>query len=128
MFQTRNPTSESSFSRATLAEHFDGIRWTAVTTPNTADEDSLAGVAAVTSSNVAAVGDVVDHSGAIPVDRTLAEQFNGASWATQPSANVGTTDNLLTGATRIPGSGGVWAVGFHLTATGPDQTLIERAG
>jgi hypothetical protein len=68
----------------------------------------------------------VQTGGAIPVDRTLGERWTGASWALDPTVSVGTTDNLLTGAAAIPGTGAAWAVGFRLTASGPDQTLVER--
>ena len=54
------------------------------------------------------------------------ERWNGSSWAVQASADVGATDNLLTGAAAIPGTGSVWAVGFRLTSSNVDQTLIER--
>ena len=110
----------------TLTEHFNDTRWTAVASPSTGDDDSLNGVAAVSPTAISTVGSFEDRTGSIPVDRTLAEQFTGTSWSIVPSVNVGTTDNLLTGAARIPGTTGVWAVGFHLTATGPDQTVIER--
>ena len=110
----------------TLTEHFNGSRWSAVTSPSTGDEDTLNGVAAVSSTSVSTVGSFDDRTGSIPVSRTLAEQFNGTSWSIVPSVNVGATDNLLMGAARIPGTTSVWAVGFNLTATGPDQTLIER--
>jgi hypothetical protein len=110
----------------TLTEHFDGSRWIAVASPSTGDDDSLNGVAAVSPTAVSTVGSVDDRTGAIPVSRTLAEQFTGTSWSIVPSVNIGSTDNLLMGAARIPGTSAVWAVGFHLTAVGPDQTLIER--
>jgi hypothetical protein len=110
----------------TLTEHFNGNRWTAVASASVGDEDTLSGVAAVSSTAISAVGNFEDRTGSIPVDRTLAEQWGGMSWTIVPTVNAGTTDNLLTGAARIPGTTSVWAVGFHLTATGPDQTLIER--
>jgi hypothetical protein len=108
-----------------LAEHWNGTRWSVASTPNTGDEDSLNGVAAAGTASAFSVGTFVQQGGAIPVDRTLAEAWNGSSWATDASANVGSTDNLLLGAAAIRGTGSAWAVGFRLTA-GPDQTLIER--
>ena len=95
--------------------------------PSTGDDDKLNGVAAVSPTAVSAVGSFDDRSGSIPVVRTLAEQFNGTSWSIVPSGNVGTTDNLLSGAARMPGTTGAWAVGFRLTASGLHQTLVERA-
>ncbi|MEA2148164.1 MAG: hypothetical protein QOG59_3751, partial [Solirubrobacteraceae bacterium] len=48
------------------------------------------------------------------------------SWALEASPNVGSTDNLLQAASRIPGTSTAWAVGFRLTSSGLDQTLIMR--
>jgi len=109
----------------TLAEHWNGTRWSVAATPNTGDEDTLNGVAAITSTSAFAAGTFTQFGGAIPIDRTLAARSNGATWSADPSVSVGTTDNLLQGATAIPGTRSAWAVGFRLTA-GADQTLIER--
>jgi hypothetical protein len=110
----------------TLTEHFNGSRWTAAASPSTGDDDTLSGVAAISPTAISAVGSLDDFSAPIPVARTFAEQFDGASWSIVPSRDIGTSDNLLTGAARIPGTTRAWAVGFRLTATGPSQTLIER--
>ena len=110
----------------TLAEHWNGTRWSVAATPNTADEDSLSGVAAVASARVFLAGSVSQRGGSIPIARTLAERWTGSNWVADTSANVGATDNLLTGAAAIPGTNSAWAVGFRLTATNVDQTLIER--
>jgi len=110
----------------TLAEHWNGTRWSVAATANTGDEDTLNGVAAITSTSAFAAGTFTQFGGPIPVDRTLAARWNGTSWAADPSASVGTTDNLLNGAAAIPGTRSAWAVGFRLTTGGGDQTLIER--
>jgi hypothetical protein len=109
----------------TLAEHWNGTRWTAVTTPNTADEDTLTGAAASTSTRVFSVGTVVQVGATMQFQRALAERWNGASWALDPSANVGTSDNELLGAGAIPGTGAAWAVGFS-TGSNSIQALIEQ--
>jgi hypothetical protein len=110
----------------TLAIHFNGSAWSAVASPSVGDEDILTGVAAPTSHNVAAVGSDDNTSGSIPVARTLAETWSGASWSFAATPNVGSTDNLLKGVAAIPGTTSVWAVGFHLTTGGPDGTVILR--
>jgi hypothetical protein len=112
----------------TLAEHFNGSAWSAVSTLNTGDDDTLNGVAAIASGSVAAVGTDEDRTGPIPIDRTLAARWNGLSWIPQVAPNVGTTDNLLQAAARIPGATNAWGVGFRLTSGGVDQTLIVRGG
>jgi hypothetical protein len=95
-------------------------------TPNTSDEDTLNGVAAIAPTSAFAAGTFTQTGRPIPIDRTLAARWNGATRSADPSVSVGTTDNLLQGAAAIPGTRSAWAVGFRLTASGPDQTLIER--
>jgi hypothetical protein len=109
----------------TLAMHWDGTRWSAVSTPNVGDQDTLTGVAPMSSSGVIAVGSYQDVSNGLL--RTLALRWNGSSWSTVATPNAGAADNLLKGATAIPGKTGVWAVGDHLTAGGgPTKTLVLR--
>ena len=110
----------------TLAEHWSGTRWTAVTTPNSANDNSLNGLAALTSASAFSAGTSTQPGASIPVNRTIAARWNGASWLADPSGNVGTSDNLLNGAAAIPGTHSAWAVGFRLTATTAAQTLIEQ--
>ncbi|HEX8065649.1 MAG TPA: hypothetical protein VF520_03880 [Thermoleophilaceae bacterium] len=108
----------------TLAMHWDGTRWTTVATPDVGDEDTLRGVVGTSGGGMTAVGTYQDvTTGAL---RTLAERWNGTSWAVRPTPNVGAADNLLRAVSTIPGSPDVWAVGFHLTAGGPTQTLVLR--
>lgn len=110
----------------TLIVRWNGTSWSPVSSPNTGDQDTLNGVAAIAPSSVAAVGTDENTSGSIPIDRTLALGWNGTSWAGVATPNVGSTDNLLQGASRIPGTATAWAVGFHLTTGGPNQTLILK--
>jgi hypothetical protein len=108
-----------------LAEHWNGTRWTAVTTPNSNDENSLNGVAALASASAFAVGTKTQTAGSGLANRTIAARWNGASWVADPSGNVG-SDSLLNGGATIPGTRSAWAVGFRLTATTAAQTLIEQ--
>lgn len=107
-----------------LAMHWDGTRWTTVATPNVGGENSLRGVVGNADGAMTAVG--MFQSAITGTLRTLAERWNGTSWAVRPSPNVGAADNLLRAASPIPGSPDVWAVGFHLTTGGPTQTLVLR--
>lgn len=108
-------------SDKTLIEHWDGGGWSIVTSPSPASNDTLTGVAARSATDVWAVGTRVDRSGAIPIDRTLTEHWNGTSWSVVASPNVGANDNLLNGVSATPGD--VWAVGSsNVTA----HTLILR--
>jgi hypothetical protein len=112
----------------TLTMHWNGAIWSPVASPNTNDQDTLNGVAAIAANSIAAVGTVVNTSGQIPVQRSLALRWTGTSWAGQVTPVVGTSDNLLKAASRIPGATTAWAVGFRLTSADVDQTLILRGG
>jgi len=99
----------------TLVEHWDGSTWAIVSSPNpNAGDDTLQGVAAVSASDVWAVG----TAGA----GTLVEHWDGSAWSVVPSPNPSTTQSPLTGVAAVSASD-VWAVGFYLIGNG-NQTLI----
>ena len=93
----------------TLIEHWNGSAWSVVASPSPASNDTLSGVAARSAGDVWAVGTRQDRSGAIPIDRTLTEHWNGSAWSVVASPNVGGNDNLLNGVSATTGD--VWAVG-----------------
>jgi hypothetical protein len=93
----------------TLIEHWNGSAWSVVPSPSPAANDTLSGVAARSAGDVWAVGTRQDRSGAIPIDRTLTEHWNGTTWSVAASPNVGANDNLLNGVSAT--SGDIWAVG-----------------
>jgi hypothetical protein len=104
----------------TLTEHWDGTSWSIVASPSGAGPQAgLLGVAAVSTSDVWAVGD--SGSG------TLIEHWNGISWTVVPSPSpAGTVANLLFGAAVVSASN-IWAVGESQNSTsGIPQTLIEQ--
>lgn len=111
----------------TLAEHWDGTRWSVVPVPDPSGTvdlggDDLTAVSAFSSDDVWAVG-FVGTPGAgestsppqlLPIN-TLIEHWNGNKWSVVPSPNVAARNgepawDLLTG---ISGSGpdDIWAVG-----------------
>ena len=93
----------------TLIEHWNGSVWSVVASPSPASDDTLSGVAARSASDIWAVGTRQDRSGAIPIDRTLTEHWNGTTWSVVASPNVGGNDNLLNGVSAATGD--VWTVG-----------------
>jgi hypothetical protein len=104
----------------TLTEHWDGTAWSIVASPSGAGpEAGLLGVAAVSTSNVWAVGDTGSN--------TLIEHWNGTSWAVVPSPTpAGTLFNPLAGA-AVVSANDIWAVGQSQNGTtGIPQTLIEQ--
>ena len=106
--------------------------WVVVTSPNpsttSVSNNVLSGVAAITDSNVWAVGSYSSTSGN-DLDHTLAEHWNGATWSIVSTPNPGTNGSSLE-AVSADSSTDVWAVGE--TNTNPfgtasqDQTLIEH--
>lgn len=112
-----------------VAEHFDGIGWSVITTPNlsgpTADSEIL-GVNALEAGHAVGVGYGGFVSGSAP--------RQGAAWdlvATGTSTasfelGPGTGDNVLTAVARS--GAGAWAVGYSRTsATSARQTLTIPA-
>jgi hypothetical protein len=102
-------TDGSNQPDKTLIEHWNGSAWSVVASPSPASNDTLSGVAARSATDVWAVGTRQDRSGAIPIDRTLTEHWNGTTWSVVASPNVGANDNLLNGVSAATGD--VWTVG-----------------
>jgi hypothetical protein len=99
--------------------------WNVVANPAASASSSLYGVAALSPSNVWAVGDISDSTG----DHTLIEQWNGSTWRIVPSPNVGIYANDLVAVSAVSANN-VWAVGtfviFPQPEDGVPQTLIEH--
>lgn len=108
---------------ATLAEHFDGTRWTAFPLPNVgAEENTLLGVSMPTTDRAWAVGYFVNGHFE---QRTLIEHFNGRAWSVVPSPNPGTAHDILYSVSAVSDSD-VWAVGTENGVNGLWQTLTEH--
>src|SRR5205085_4115018 len=107
----------------TLIEHWNGTKWSVVSSPNVGSGSNvLFGVAAVSASNIWAVGvSITDH------DRTLIEHWNGTKWSVVKSPNVASEDNDLNGVAVVSASD-IWAVGEHFRNGDPttSQTLTEH--
>jgi len=94
--------------------------WSVVTSPNPGVPDGLSSVAAVSSSDVWAVGSAGSQMGS---GQTVIEHWNGTQWGvvTSPSPDL---YNTLTGVAVVSTSN-VWAVGWHASG-GSTRTLIEH--
>jgi hypothetical protein len=101
---------------ATLAEHWDGTRWTVVPTPNAGQQTSqqLSGVAAVSSTDVWAVGQVSGLVG--PGPSALILHWDGATWSPITSPSIGSGSSL--NAVSAVSSTDVWAAGYYFDSTG----------
>jgi hypothetical protein len=118
-------TTDSAGFAQTLIEHWNGTAWTRVRSPNPggpARSNILFGVAAVSSSDVWAVGTAVQG----PTDDTLIEHWDGSAWKQVPSPQgpAGSTGSFLY-AVAAASATRVWAVGTY-ARNGAEQTLIER--
>ncbi|HZT31921.1 MAG TPA: hypothetical protein VFA33_18675 [Bryobacteraceae bacterium] len=116
----------------TLVEHFDGVQWTVMPSPNPLhgdlDQNILNGVVAVSPTDVTAVGFLLNTS--IPNALTLVEHWDGAKWRVVPSPNVSTAANDANHLNAVAAfsASDIYAVGwFEDAATvGQHHTLIER--
>jgi hypothetical protein len=116
------PNSKTGFT-LTLAEHWDGVSWKIVSTPNVGSlSNSLFAVAALASNDAWAVGNYIgsDH-----IAHTLIENWNGTGWSIVPSPDGGPGNNVLTGVAGAS-TDDVWAVGQSRSASGSFQTLTEH--
>jgi hypothetical protein len=113
----------ASGASQTIALHWNGTAWSIVPSPSPSASaggvgDEFLGTAAVSTSDVWAVGD--SGSG------TLIEQWNGTSWNVVPSPSPSTLANLLFGV-AVVSSTDIWAVGETQDPTsGIPSTLIEQ--
>jgi hypothetical protein len=105
----------------TLTEHWDGIAWSVVPSPNRGSGDSeLLSVSAISAADVWAVGDSVSDS----VHVALTEHWDGRAWTVVPSPNIGTDPNYLNAVAAVSSSD-VWAVGYYFNGT-TRRTLTEH--
>ncbi len=102
-----------------------GMSWRLVASPNASGNNYLYGLAAVSSSDLWAVGcsscDDIGRSGV-----TLIEQWNGTAWNIVTSPNPGNAADLLRAAAADSATD-VWAVGYQIVVgVGTDETLVEH--
>jgi hypothetical protein len=105
----------SGTGQAPLAEHFDGKRWSVVSTPSPTSDSAFNGVAAAASKDVWAVGSGGTNNA------TLIEHWNGTNWSEVSSPTL-PTGSVLKGVTA-PASNNAWAVGTNSTS---NNALVEH--
>jgi hypothetical protein len=102
----------------TLIEHWDGVSWKTVSSPNQANvHNVLLGVAAVSANDVWAVG-----NWSIGNYYPLIEHWDGSAWSIAQTPNPSGVDNVLWSASALS-STDVWAVG---TGVYGDRPLVEH--
>ena len=115
----------TSRTRETLIQRWNGTSWNTIPSPNVGTQDnSLNGVAALSSTDIWAVGSYLSGS----VVKTLIEHWNGAAWSMTTSPNptiIG--DNSLNGVAAVSATN-IWAVGKSFNASFMARTLIRALG
>lgn len=111
-----------------LIQHYNGTTWTRVAAPprpaNTTHY-GLSGIAAVSPTDIAAVG--LQFRADLTQDSMVLE-YNGTAWSFATVADSGAPFDSLWGVAATAGGGPLWAVG-HSTRSGtlnPHTTLILR--
>ncbi len=109
----------------TLAEHWNGHRWTLLhaVMPTGAAESSLQAIGCHSATACIAVGYYTDTGG---FNKTLAEYWDGHHWTIQSTPNVagGKADIML--AVRCPVAASCIAVGYYTDTGGFNKTLAEH--
>jgi hypothetical protein len=105
----------STGGQVTLVEHWNGTSWSVVPSPNLStaygSANVLRSVAAVSASDVWAVGMFQNQNTNYHQHRTLTLHWNGASWSVMPSASPGASAEL-TSAAALP-AGQLFAAGLY---------------
>ena len=104
----------------TIAEHWNGTKWKVAYDPMDNNNNSFAGITAISSKDIWAVGATFTIH---PNMATLAEHWNGTQWTTASTPNVGKISQL-NGVASVS-TNDVWAVGQSGSASSP-KALIEH--
>ncbi len=125
-----NCTAVGTYTTATgdaaLAEHWDGSSWTIQNARNKlgSSRDELEGVSCASAANCVAAGTYYSSSG--QVRKTLAEHWNGSTWAIQITPDpTSTTEAELSGVSCPASAATCMAAGFYATPTINISTLAE---
>lgn len=107
----------------TVADHWDGHRWTRAPSPSPGPRPKnvdLAGVTAISARNVWAVGSWNGNT----TPKTLIEHWNGRTWTQVPSRNPGDQDGTFCTAVSGRTTSDLVAVGSYLTRTGQAPLIV----
>ena len=106
----------------TLIEHFDGTAWSVVTSPNPASDNALAGISAVSATDIWAVGTQADPG--VTPERPLALHWDGSGWSVVAAPNP-TSRAVLTAVTTIAAND-AWTVGVSVDDAGYQRAFSEH--
>ena len=121
-----------NFSGKNLTLHFDGTKWSEVSSPNDLQKqvNYLTGVAAVSTNDVWAVGvsytETLNSAGSpIYSEVTTSMHWNGSAWSLVSSPDPSSNHNFLRGVTKVNGND-VWAVGNTADFYNVARTMIQH--
>ncbi len=123
-FSTTSCIAVGYSDQATLVEQWNGTNWSVTASPNPlgANISELSGVSCPSATSCFAVGGYSTSS----ARSTLVEQWNGTTWSIITSPNPsGATWTTLNGVS-CPSTTSCYAVGYYLTGSTPNQTLVEH--
>jgi hypothetical protein len=113
---------DKSYHARSLIEAWDGSAWHIAATPKlNTERDTLYSAAAVSATDVWAVGDQQSQDGTYG---TLIEHWDGKSWSAVPSPDPGASGNHLYGVAAA-GPRDIWAVGQR-NGQDSDAPLVEH--
>src|SRR3984893_8387490 len=121
---TNNVWAVGSSGSGPLAAQWNGSGWNLFTPPSTLVGSTLAGVAALSPTDIWAVGFGSPMIGA-QTTRTLIEHYDGATWSMVPSPNLSPTSSDQLRSVSAASAVDVWAVGNSVDGT-THQTLTEH--
>ena len=107
-----------------LFEHWNGTAWSVVAGPMRGTSDFVNAIAAVSASDIWAVGNYRASLGPYGPYFTFIEHWNGKSWNKVKSPNPGTGYDDLLAVAGVPATSSVWAVGIKRNGV-TYQTLAE---
>jgi len=116
-------TYTNGATQLTLAERWNGSSWAIQTTPNPsgATSSQLSGVSCTAATACTAVGTYTNNAAA---QLTLAESWNGTSWAIQTTPNPSGATTIQLNGVSCSAATACTAVGSYLSSG--FQTLAER--
>jgi hypothetical protein len=106
-----------------LAEHWNGTRWTHVSTPQPAGQQAgLAGVDELSPADVWAVG--TSTTGGVAGDEPLIEHWDGKVWSIVSGASLPAGATGVLNAVGGTGPADLWAVGYTISADQSQQQVL----
>jgi hypothetical protein len=117
-----NSTTGAPFH--TLIEYWNGKAWAQVPSPNPgSSSDFLTSIAAVSATNIWAVGEYDTRPDFIEGNKTLILHWNGHAWSQVPTPSPGSSFDALN-TVRPVSATSVWAVGTFAGSNIEDRSLI----